>query len=259
MLAECVLVDTESITPIKEALCAKLHDLGYRQTEISRILKISQPMISNYLKNKPSKNVGNSANDILNIIRKENDLSINYVFSKPIKANSACFLASRDRLLSRPRSEAISELEELLKEIKKLNLKDVLPKVKTNIAVAISGAKSKDDVASIPGGLVFIKGKLEHYSPAEFGSSSHLSNLLTEIMKQHGNLNLIMNIKFSEDILRKIRHAKLAHAYLDDKFIPKIQGEVDILIHKGGFGLEPCTYILAENKDQLLSKLKKLL
>ena len=80
----------------------------------------------------------------------------------------------------------------------------LIPEVGTNIAMAIPKAKSIGDVAAIPGRIVVVEGRAKAVGCPWFGASSHLARLLLERMRYDPNKLGVINIKFSEPILRAV-------------------------------------------------------
>lgn len=82
----------------------------------------------------------------------------------------------------------------------------VVPEVGTNVAMAIPGAKSVDDVAAVPGRIVVVEGRARAVGCPWFGASSHLARLLLERMKYDPNKLGAINIQFSSSILKAVEH-----------------------------------------------------
>ncbi len=233
MAQKITLVDEKELIEIKKSLAYKLSKTK-SQSEIAKILNITQPMVSNYLKSRPQ--------TITNI----NPNYIHFysaITNKPI-TSSDCFLATEDELISDNKLELINNLTEFYTILKDKNIKSILPKIKINIAY-----KLNNTVASFSNGLLIINDRIALSSEIVFNKSRHLANLLTYIQSLSPNAKAIMNIKYNN----YNNPSKFTKNYkLNEK--PK-----DIILHKGDFGIEPCAYIIGITPKDIAKKLLQLL
>ncbi len=257
MAEEVIFVKSDKAILLKKALAKNLYLKKVDQLQISKILGLSQPMISNYL----------SSNDkvpknILNFVEKISDEIIN--------GNSACFhtcisfqnktiegrfyIAQKNELISDEKSKIIDNLTDAFLLIKDKNISGLIPEVKVNIAMAKDNAKSSEDVAAFLNGLIIVDDKVTSNNGIRFGKSKHLSSLLL-YLKEKLDVNAIMNLAYN----KSIKETRFKIGFLTKNFkLEKNQDSFDLLIHQGDFGIEPCVYILGKNAVEIVKKFLKL-
>jgi hypothetical protein len=138
--------------------------------------------------------------------------------------------------------------------LKDQNLSGLLPEVKINIAMTKDNAESREDVASFLNGLIIADETVTGTNGIRFGKSKHLSSLLLYI-KDKLDVNAIMNIAYSE----RIKKSNFQYSSLTKDF--KLKGtkkNIDILLHEGDFGIEPCAYILGKDAVDVANKIIKI-
>jgi predicted fused transcriptional regulator/phosphomethylpyrimidine kinase len=111
-----------------------------------------------------------------------------------------------------------------------------------------------NDVAAFQNGLIIVDEKIISNNGIGFGKSRHLSSLLLSLKKEI-NINAIMNVAYIKDIEK----TSLSYEFLSKDFkLKKNETNVDILLHKGDFGIEPCAYILGKNAIEIVNKILKI-
>jgi predicted fused transcriptional regulator/phosphomethylpyrimidine kinase len=176
-----------------------------------------------------------------------------------------CNACSRLRYgdLTEEKMQVIKDIREALKLLETNDVFSLAPQVNMNIAQASRGSENRTDVASIPGRITFIRGKPRPPSPPEFGSSNHLSRLILGVMQQDKDTRSVMNIKFDKEVEQALKNTDLGVVEYNRK-----KGEIfefvtetdvkDVIIDKGDFGIEPCTYVLGHNAVDVIKKVIKL-
>ncbi len=81
----------------------------------------------------------------------------------------------------------------------------LVPEIRTNIVMAIAGAKSVSDVAAVEGRITVIRGKPKAAGCIWFEASSHMARFLLERMKHDSDKRAAIDIKFSEEILSIVK------------------------------------------------------
>lgn len=127
-----------------------------------------------------------------------------------------------------------------------------IPKVGANVALALPGAREPSGVASVPGGLFVMKGRVKAPAPPEFGVSRHMAEVALAAARGDATRRAAMNVATDGRLLAAARAAGLvvreippaverSPASLD----PGAARGADVLSHAGDFGVEPQTYLLA--------------
>ena len=149
----------------------------------------------------------------------------------------------------------------------------VIPEVRTNVAMALPKAKSVSQVAAIPGRIVEIRGKAKAFEEPEFGSSYHLAKMLLITMQYNVNYRSVLNIKYNEKIGKAIETMGFGKYLFNRSEFPDeaLESDVpatwgvkqahqnrgsipDVLIDKGGHGIEPATYVFGLTSVDAVSK-----
>jgi predicted fused transcriptional regulator/phosphomethylpyrimidine kinase/predicted XRE-type DNA-binding protein len=256
MAVEVFFIQGEKTIHLKKTIAKILYSNKIEQSKISEILNLSQPMVSNYCgsKEKISDNIMKMAQEIAEkIIDKQ---SINFqtcvTFSdKNVEGNF--LVAEKNEILTDENSKIIDNLKQAFYKLKEKDISGLIPEVKINIAMS-KNAKKSDDVASFLNGLIITEDKITGYNSIRFGKSKHLSSLLLNL-KNKINANAIMNIAY----IKNVEKTDMNYVYLAKDYSLKDRlNKVDILLHKGDFGIEPCAYIIGENAVDVVNKLIKI-
>jgi len=258
MVEEAAFIDSDDAITLKKALAKSLYGKKLDQSKISDILEISQPMVSNYIGSKEqiSKRFLDLAEEISNKIidNKSAKFHTCIIFSeKPFEGSF--FIANKNEIISEQNRKVIDNLAEAFSILKGKNIGGLMPEVKINIAMAKENAETSEDVAGFLNGLVIVDDKITGYNGIRFGKSRHLSSLLLDL-KNKFDINAIMNIAYVENI----KKTDLKTDYLTKDYkLKNSKKQVDVLLHKGDFGIEPCAYILGKDAKDVSKKLLKII
>lgn len=90
----------------------------------------------------------------------------------------------------------------------------LVPEVRVNLAHALPGASSRQDVAAVEGRITVV-GRLPRASglPA-FGASDHMARLIIEIRKYDASINAGINFKCNEKIIEAVKNYCAEHQLL---------------------------------------------
>ncbi len=131
----------------------------------------------------------------------------------------------------------------------------LVPEVRTNIAMALKGARTIYDVAAFPGRITVVNNRLFAASKPAFGASRFLSRILLNTLKVDSSKRGIICIKYSKGVEEALRRLKLKISYVKqggnnvaklssvfkEDYIP------DVIADLGGYGVEPVIYLFAED------------
>ena len=257
MAEEVYFINSDDTALLKKAIAKRLYTKNIDQSRISKILKLSQPMVSNYCSsnNKIPK-------DILNLAKKISDKIVNgdsTTFFTCVTFNNESFqgrfyIAEKNEVISDENNNIINNLTEAFLLLKGKDISGLLPQVKVNIAMAKQKAKNSEDVAAFLNGLIIVDDKVTSNNGIRFGKSRHLSSLLL-YLRDHINVNAIMNIAF----IKNVEKTNFSYSYLSKDFkLEESKKNVNILLHKGDFGIEPCAYVLGKDAVDVVNKFIKI-
>jgi hydroxymethylpyrimidine/phosphomethylpyrimidine kinase len=175
----------------------------------------------------------------------------------------------------------MDEKYRVLKELKNAtlwvekNLKPVfVPEVGINMAYALPSAESFDYICGIDGRIVKIGGKVKRMGDVDFGKSRHVARIVLTAMRFEPCIRCAMNLRYSENAVKKAERKKLKVGFFDRKYEPrdvstmewgtkmvvqKLGCVPDIIYDKGGFGKEAMIRIIGKNPKEIIGKLKALL
>ena len=147
----------------------------------------------------------------------------------------------------------------------------LVPEVGMNIAMAIPYAESVADVAAIEGRIVKTSEGAKAVGNPKFGCSSHLARYLLEIHKYDKNKMAVINLKFSEEILKILKDWGKTISFYDrtkepeetknvegmtvqwgvGEAIKQIGAVPDVIYHRGDIGKEPMIVVFGEQAYNL--------
>ncbi|MCU0799768.1 MAG: hypothetical protein MUC62_08880 [Candidatus Thermoplasmatota archaeon] len=284
MLPPQLIICEEVLPQVRKMLAKELYASGSSQSEISLKLGTSQAMVSKYLKDKD----GPTASIRPMVTRMTRELAAAAISGEDVIGLTDRFCRSvdlcmaegmlaeryRERFGTEPpsccfgptgpmteRSRLLDELSSAVLFLKARPIPGLIPAVKLNIAYALPGAGTKDQVASFPNRLPDHKGTIGEPRPPEFGASNHLSSVLLAASKGRPGISAVMNTRSGPDVMNAIRKMGEEASVLDRKehtleeFLSEpgtLEG--DLVIDPGDFGIEPCLYIFGPSPLEVVHR-----
>ncbi|AEH44406.1 phosphomethylpyrimidine kinase [Thermodesulfatator indicus DSM 15286] len=186
-------------------------------------------------------------------------------------------LVHYDRLVEAPK--ILRELEEAAEFFCSHEVRPLIPEVQSNLAFALPLAKTHEEVAAFPGRIVGLGAGARPVGCPKFGASRHIANVVLAAMQFDPQRRAAMNIRFSEELLRKAKElgfslgefsraeepqdvkAKegstlawgVTKVCKDLGFVP------DFIADRGEVGKEPMIRILGKTPLEVVNKALKLL
>lgn len=158
---------------------------------------------------------------------------------------------------------------------------DLIPEVGTNFAYSLPKkyAKTPNDIIAIEGRLSRGVDKVVYSNKLSFGASRHLARALLKYMEFYPNIRSVLNIKYSEEIIKAAKRAGLIVSYYDrreepeeiraiegatvpwgiETAIKRVEKAPDVIYHLGDWGKEPMILIFGESPEDVVKKLRKIL
>jgi XRE family transcriptional regulator, thiamine biosynthesis regulator len=169
----------------------------------------------------------------------------------------------------RPGGEAalrdLLDAERALREGRPLR---IMPQVGLNLARAIPGAASADDVLAFPGRLVEASGRILSPAPPAFGGSGHLARLLLAAREARPGLLALANVRGGADVaaaakrlgwrVAAVRRGPRSDAEGPVLVAIRAAGAVDAIHDPGAVGLEPCLYVAAPDAAAAAERILRL-
>ena len=125
----------------------------------------------------------------------------------------------------------------------------VLPRVGSNLVRALPGAKDATQVAAVPGQLFEMRGAVKVPAPPEFGVSRFMSEVLLAVLRSDPARLACLNLAPAPALLEAARRAGLAVGEVGaemerDPSAARFEGRApDVFHHGGAFGVEPQAYL----------------
>jgi hydroxymethylpyrimidine/phosphomethylpyrimidine kinase len=158
-------------------------------------------------------------------------------------------------------------------------LRDMLPRGRANVAVAVPFAESVKDVAGFSGGFITtVRGMVDVVGFPEFGASVRAASLLLAARRVRPELHCAMTLAGGEPVLRALSALNMEIAWMDWEGRPEYVTDEDgrfeewgglevlkahadpetvrALGDPGGMGREPAVYVLAPDMGELTAILR---
>lgn len=173
------------------------------------------------------------------------------------------------------KTQILARLEKAVKMIEEARyFVNVMPQVAVNIVESSKDAKTIEDVAGIPGRIVVLRDRPKAVSRPEFGGSKHLAKVLLAVKKNVPNVNSVSSLKLDEIVEEAVRSLELKYSetsknLVDGKNMEEIviesiseafkkSGFLDVVFDRGGYGIEPITYVFGEDSIKVVEKALKI-
>ena len=275
----CTVMVERILPEMRKRVAKLLKEKGWAQTDISKAVGVSQPMVSRYLSSNIEEfspeidsEMENAVNEIAGVMERGGaepeiiGIICGFCFSirekglmcemHPIENCRVCMnLRSDDRTMRR--KKLMDEFRDALEIIEGRVSPDVIPEVRINLAAALSNARKREEVLAVPGRLVEIKGELKALTDPEFGASRHMSEILLRATERRHDIRAVVNMAFNEKVERALKELGIGYDEFDGESIP--DGWTSIcLLDRGGYGREPCLYIFGENPKSVAEMFRKI-
>lgn len=268
---------------LHQQIAKDLRSKGWSQVEIADILGTTQSTISRQIMKKPvelnasadESTIDGWAHELSqalitmgpqsNVIRQRLVLEFQFGGNNTLRFDKT--LTGMDLDVDQEQRSLLRRLEWAVGRLDIRKISSAMPAVGLNIASALADAKVAEDVAAFPGKITMVDGKLRHHETPSFGASTHLANLLLQVMEIDSEKVAILNIR--PPMLDDGVNIEKVKAVCDDLgyklsmapkgVIEKGSSKVDILLDVGAFGWEPSLYILAHNPLELIDRCHQVL
>jgi len=175
------------------------------------------------------------------------------------------------------RYQVIQELKKAVEVLKENKMGHLIPEVSSNLGYALPYAEGVGDVAAFPGRIVRFKDSVATHSDPEFGASRHVANIILTVMKFYPEYCSAMNIRYSQEMVTKLKDKDFLVTHFDRRREPKKVkeregsslewgvGEVlkkmkrvpDFITDEGDVGKEPMIRVLGRTPKDIVQKILK--
>ncbi len=238
----CEIVPSNYLTPLRRILARELANQKYTQVEIARILAVSQPVVSSYLKSVDPGATMITSRPAFKMLVSELLMRIKSDISSPLdmmetickkcqefriagplcdihrKETSLdfppdcniCFPSTEETTVFGKKLQVTKELFEAAQQL--INLEDkfgsLIPEIGCQFVYSVENSTLPEDIASFPGRIIRVKGKGRIISPPEFGQSSTLALILSYFQQQGSQNRSIISLKRTPTNLKLLTQEK---------------------------------------------------
>jgi hydroxymethylpyrimidine/phosphomethylpyrimidine kinase len=162
--------------------------------------------------------------------------------------------------------------------LKRARIGSLIPEVQSNIGVGLEGAQILDDVIGFPARIIKCGDDIMVPAPPRFGGSRHVADIVLTVMQFDPSKRAVMNIRYSEELVKICRKLKFKVGSFDrarePKRVRRKEGSSlewgtaqatqklgfvpDIVFDKGGVGKEEMIRVIAEDTEDLTGKILKI-
>ena len=159
------------------------------------------------------------------------------------------------------RTQAISEVSDAVRLLEASPaFVSVMPMVSVNVACAAGDASTPAEIVAVPGRIVRVKDRAKAMLPPEAGASAHMAKVLLLVRKVKPEVRACINLRYDRRMesvlksfgLRALSVASRPHLGSNDptaealeRSLERPHGPFDVLVDRGGSGVEPNVYLLS--------------
>jgi predicted fused transcriptional regulator/phosphomethylpyrimidine kinase len=173
------------------------------------------------------------------------------------------------------RMPVLQSLERAFRQLQEAKVGPLMPEVPSNLGYALPLAKTVEEVAAFPGGIVGLEDTIAHLAPPVFGASGSVAPIILTAMSRFPACRSAMNLRFSENILKCAVKAGFSMGGFDRKKEPqginKREGSAfswgvkqvlgkktavpDLIFDRGAMRKEPLIRVLGRTPEEVVNKI----
>ena len=292
------VVVEEFLPTFRSMLAEELRAEGLTQSEVARLLGISQSAVSKYahgeVDRSPQVEGDERVQDL--VARLANGLAAGDVSRVQALVEAEVLVRELERgdVLAMLHEEAMPELadhdvefaihdpdsglraaERTLASVRRglrivenaSGFAGLVPAVGSNLVECLPDAEGVDDVAAVPGRILDVKGRATIPGDPEFGVSEHVAGVLLTAREHGSSARAALNVRYSPELVADLETTGQVVAEFDAE--APIEGAIadaltrtpnaDVLYQTGGFGIEPVVYVLAPDAPTAAETVRDIL
>lgn len=176
---------------------------------------------------------------------------------------------------SEERFDLLQRVSSAIDTLKRQGIGNLIPEVQSNLGVGLERACGTQDVIGIPGRIVKHGSDIVTLAPPRFGGSRHVADIVLTAMRYDPSKRAVMNIKYTDELIRICRRLRFKIASFDrakepkrvrakegsslewgtDTAIRQTGFVPDIIFDRGGMGKEEMIRVIAEDVESLVGKI----
>ena len=176
------------------------------------------------------------------------------------------------------RYRIIQRLKEAFRTLQEHEVGRLFPEVQSNLGYALPYAEGPEDVAAFPGRFVRVGREILKVADPEFGVSQHIAKIILTTMAYDPEMRSAMNLRFTEEILRRAKKAGLTVGHFSRseeparvkqqegsslswgvrRVLQKSKKIPDLIFDRGAAGKEPLVRVLGHDPEEVVAKVLRL-
>lgn len=239
----CEIIPSSFLTPLRRTLAHELAQLGFTQMEIARVLGVSQPVVSSYLKiplSAPSSITSRLAfkelvSKLVALVKTETASPMDLmelvcqeckqfraagplcdVHRKKSRINfppdcSICFPSAELAEVFDQKLQATKELFQAAQQLVNSGERfgQLIPEIGCQFVYITKKYKTSADIAGFPGRIVKVKGRGQIVSSPEFGHGSTLAQILFFFQNHGSDQRALISLRHTDEIQTTIAQEKV--------------------------------------------------
>ncbi|MCS7116159.1 MAG: thiamine-phosphate synthase family protein [Nitrososphaerota archaeon] len=186
-----------------------------------------------------------------------------------------CIKLFRAEVIDRAKIQVLEDLKRAVRILETSpHFSYIMPEVSVNIASAIPNASIEADIAAIPGRIGRVHGRAKAMMDPEFGASRHMARILLCAMHYSKDVRAVINVKYDDKIDKILKEVGYSLIYIEQVGPPRAGVDVvvesfndklsklgripKVVIHKGGIGIEPMTYIFGGSATEVAEEATRI-
>ena len=180
--------------------------------------------------------------------------------------------ATRLPVMNGDRTRVWHELQQAVDDLLTFLPCSLLPEVGINLAYALPGASSREDVCAVEGRITYA-GRPVQVGECRFGASQHIAAIVLAAMQHDTGQRSAMNLAYSEKAVHACRSAGLTTGSFDradepagrstmewgtGHVIEQLGEAPDVIWDTGGVGKEAMIRVIGEAPRQVLQKVQRI-
>lgn len=144
----------------------------------------------------------------------------------------------------------------------------LIPHVGSNLVECLPDAADIEDVAGVPGHIFDVKGRATVPGEPEFGVSEHVASVLLSARAAGADVRAVLNVRYEPELVERLAEEGYETVEFDpeagddpvgDALAGREVGETFVVYQRGGYGLEPVTYVLGPDAPTVAGVVRDLL
>ncbi|MEM0384725.1 MAG: thiamine-phosphate synthase family protein [Candidatus Caldarchaeum sp.] len=183
-----------------------------------------------------------------------------------------CMSLDADAMVDGDRMNVLRKLEGAVKRLEESpGIYRLIPEVGSNLVYSLKNAVSINEVAGVAGRIVSVNKRVKSVGRPTMGGSKHLASVLLRAREVDPSIRSAINIKHSPEVEEALKSLGVQAVSVGPRARPLTEqdilddvkrclegGECRAVLHGGGVGYEPITYIFGKTPEEVVEIVLKL-